>query len=164
MAKVVVFGDIDIASLYISIDGDKEVTVSGKYPRSFTLTAGAHHIAATTVSKIERMTHGWGNGGFLEAATEAMQNSTNTTFGGEVVFAEDDVLLLKVEQRGFKTEVYSKLLPKAEAEQYIDVDTALDFSAKPPKKWFLKVLLALGVLLGAMVVLLFLFVFTRKMG
>ena len=108
MAKIIVFGDIDIAPLYISIDGCTEITVSGKHPVSFTLAAGSHEIAATTVSKIERITQGWGGSGFLSAATAALQSSTNTTVGGVLDFAEDDVLLIEVEQKVLKTMVYNK--------------------------------------------------------
>ncbi len=138
MAKIIVYGDIDIAALYLSIDGCKEITVSGKYPRSFPLSAGTHEIAATTVSKIERATQGWGGGGFLNAAAAALQEGTNTTIGGVLDFADDDVLLIQVQQKGFKTLVYNKKVSAAEAEQYVNVAAAVAYGAKEPgqkNKW-----------------------------
>ena len=151
MAKIIVFGDIDIASLYISIDGCKEITVSGKHPVSFPLASGAHEIFATTISKIERITKDMGAGGsrFLDVATTVLQNSTNTTIEGALDFAEDGVLLIKVEQKGFKTNVYNKMVSESEASQYVNVDTAVTYGQKTKKKfkWLLWLLLVLfGVL------------------
>ena len=153
MAKIIVFGDIDIASLYISIDGCKEITVKGKHPISFPLTAGVHEIAATTVSKIERVTQGWGGGGFLSAATAALQSATNTTVGGVLEFNEDDVLLIEVEQKGFKTKVYNKMVSEKEAEQFVEVNSAVPYNGKKSKKWII-VLAIIAALLGILVFML----------
>ena len=158
MAKIIVFGDIDIFPLYLKIDGGKEIAVSGKYPQSFPLAAGSHEIAATTVSKIERITQGWGGGGFLSAATAALQNGTNTTIGGVLDFAEDDVLLIEVEQKGFKTNVYNKMVSAAEAAQYVNVNTAVTYSgSKRGKKfkWLAWLLLFLFVVLAFMFLWIF---------
>ncbi len=161
MAKVIVFGDIDIASLYLSIDGCKEMTVSGKYPQSFPLEAGSHEIAATTVSKLERMTQGWGDGGFLSAATAALQDGTNTTLGGTLDFAEEDVLLLQVEQKGFKTLVYNKMVPAAEVSRYVNENLAVTYVDKRSRKKGKWLWLVLG-LLFAVLLILFLWVFMAK--
>ncbi len=163
MAKIVVFGDIDIASLYISIDGCKEITVSGKHPQSFPLATGSHEISATTISKIERMTKDFGAGGskFLDVATTALQNSTNTTIGGVLDFAEDDVLLIKVEQRGFKTNVYNKMVSEAEAAQYVDVNTAVTYGGRKRGKKFKWLAWLLLVLFGVLA-FLFLWVFMME--
>ena len=151
MAKIIVFGDIDIAPLYISIDGCKEITVSGKHPISFTLTAGSHEIAATTVSKIERITQDWGGGGFLSAATAALQSSTNTTVGGVLNFAEDDVLLVVVEQKGLKTKVYNKMVSAEEAEQYVEVRSAIPYDKRKRKpKLLICILLIFFLILAYM--------------
>ncbi len=163
MAKIVVFGDIDIASLYISIDGCKEITVSGKHSISFPLEAGSHEIAATTVSKIERITQGWGGDGILNVATTALQNSTNTTIGGVLDFAEDDVLLIKVEQRGFKTNVYNKMVSAAEAAQYVDVNTAVTYDGRKRGKKFKWLAWLLLVLFGVLA-FLFLWVFMMRVS
>lgn len=139
MARIVVFGDIDIASLYISIDGCKEITVSGKHPQSFPLAAGSHKIFATTISKIERVTKDIGAAGgskFLDVAATVLQDSTNTTISGVLEFAEDDVLLIKVEQKGFKTNVYNKMVSEAEAAQYVEVNTAVTYGGGKPRKKF----------------------------
>ncbi len=155
MAKIVVFGDINIASLYISIDGCKEITVSGKRPVSFTLAAGSHNIFATTISKIERITKDMGAGGskFLDVATTVLQDSTNTTIDGVLDFAEDDVLLIKVEQKGFKTNVYNKMLPEKEAIQYVDVKSAVAYNGSKRRKkfkWLAWLLIFLFVVLAVM--------------
>ena len=159
MAKIIVFGDIDIASLYIRIDDGKEITVSGKYPQSFSLTAGSHEIAATTVSKLERITQGWGGDGFLSAATAALQDGTNTTVGGVLTFAEDDVLLIEVEQKGLKTKVYNKMVPESEAAQYVDVNAAVTYGEGKTKKGKKKLKWLPFLLGGLIVVLVFLVLF-----
>ena len=163
MAKIVVFGDIDIASLYISIDGCKEITVSGKRSISFPLTAGSHEIFATTVSKIERMTKDIGAVGgsnFLNTAATVLQDSTNTTISGVLDFTEDDVLLIKVEQKGFKTNVYNKMVSAAEAAQYVDVNTAVTYDGRKRGKKF-KWLAWLSLVLFGVLAFLFLWVFMR---
>ncbi|MBP3936758.1 MAG: hypothetical protein IK954_04140 [Clostridia bacterium] len=159
MAKILVFGDIDIAPLYLSIDGCKEITVSGKYPQSFPLEAGSHDIAATTVSKLERMTEGWGGSGVLSAATAALQNGTNTTLGGTLTFAEDDVLLIQVEQKGFKTLVYNKMVPAAEVSRYENLAVTYGDKKSRKKRRWLWLIPALPL---AIVLLLFLWVFMAK--
>ena len=159
MAKILVFGDIDIAPLYLSIDGCKEITVSGKYPQSVPLEAGSHDIAATTVSKLERMTEGWGGSGVLSAATAALQNGTNTTLGGTLTFAEDDVLLIQVEQKGFKTLVYNKMVPAAEVSRYENLAVTYGDKKSRKKRRWLWLIPALPL---AIVLLLFLWVFMAK--
>ena len=164
MAKIVVYGDIDIAPLYISIDGCKEITVSGKHPQSFPLAAGSHEIAATTISKIERITKDLGAGGskFLDVATTLMQDGTNTTIGGVLDFAEDDVLLIEVEQKGFKTKVYNKMVSAEEAAQYVDVNAVVTYGGSKPRKKLKWLALLLGFIF-AVFVFLFLSIFMMRM-
>ena len=162
MAKIIVFGDIDVFPLYLKIDGGKEITVSGKHPQIFHLVAGSHEIAATTVSKIERMTQGWGGGGFLSAATAALQNATNTTIGGVLDFAEDDVLLIKVEIKGFKSKVYNKMVSEAEVAQYLDINTAVTYRGRKSKK--IKRLVWLLLFLFFVLAFMFLWVFMAEVN
>ena len=152
MAKIIVFGDIDIASLYISIDGCKEITVSGKHPVSFPLAVGSHKIFATTISKIERITKDMGAGGskFLNVAATVLQDSTNTTIEGALDFAEDDVLLIKVEQKGFKTNIYNKMVSEAEAAQYVDVNTAVTYGERKHRKKFKWLIWLLLIIFGVL--------------
>lgn len=138
MARIVIFGDIDISALYISVDGGKEITVSGKYPRSLQISAGTHRIFATTVSKIERAANNLSDGGFVDTLTQSMQNSTNTTLSGELDFDSTDVLLIEVEQKGMKTLVHNKLVSSAEADNYVHMDQVLEYGEKEPgqkNKW-----------------------------
>lgn len=151
MAKIIVYGDVDICPLYISIDGSKELTISGKYPRSITVSAGTHQIAATTVSKIERVTQGWGDGGSLDSAVIALQNGTNTTIGGEIEFEADDILLIEVEQKGLKSNVHNKLVSSSEAADYVNMDAVIAFGEKEPgqkNKWIALLLCALFGVFG----------------
>jgi hypothetical protein len=163
MAKIIVFGDIDISSLYISIDGCKEITVSGKHPVSFPLTVGSHEIFATTISKFERITKdigAAGGSGILNAAATLMQDSTNTTISGVLEFTDDDVLLINVEQKGFKTNVYNKMLSAAEAAQYVNLNAAVAYGSKKSKK--LKWLAWLLLIPFAILIVMFLRVFMAR--
>lgn len=138
MAKIIVYGDIDISALYIKIDGGKEIAVSGKYPKTFSIPAGNHHVFATTVTKLERAANNLSDGGFVSSLTASVQDSTNTTLSGELDFGETDVLLLEVEQKGLKTVVYNKLVSAAEANDYVNMDAAVEYGSKEPgqkNKW-----------------------------
>ncbi len=144
MAKIIIYGDIDISPLYISIDEGKELKISGKYPRSITIPSGKHSIFATTITKFERAASGFSDGGFMDAMTTTLQNSTNTTLNGQLEFADSDVLLIQVEQKGMKTNVYNKLMPLSEADNYVYMDKVLAYGEKAPKKkgkWWLLLLL-----------------------
>lgn len=161
MAKIIVYGDIDIFPLYIKIDGGKEIAVSGKYAKSFTVSAGAHHVFATTVTKIERVGNAFSDGGFLGNLTAVMQDSTNTTLSGEIDIEEDEVLLIEVKQKGLKTNVYNKLVSADEADGYIEAYKVVEYRSK--KTWKRVII---GFVLTFVVLFLFLFmwVFTRKIG
>ncbi len=150
MAKIVVYGDIDISALYLKINGGKEITVTGKYPKTFTVAAGTNHIFATTVTKIERIGNNFSDGGFLSTVTASVQNSTNTTLSGELDFDENDVLLLEVKQKGLKTVIYNKLVSAAEADEYVNMNAAVEYGEKEPgqkNKW---VALLLCVFFGSL--------------
>ena len=155
MAKIIVYGDVDIFPLYVKIDGGKEIAVSGKYAKSFTVSAGTHHVFATTVSKIERVGNKFSDGGFLSNLSAAVQDSTNTTLSGEIDIGEDEVLLIAVEQKGLKTNVYSKLVSANEANDYIEAYKVVEYRTK--KTWK-KVVVGLA-LIFAVLLLMFLMVF-----
>ncbi len=138
MAQIIVYGDIDISALYLKIDGGREVAVTGKYPKSFYVSAGTHHIFATTVTKIERAANNLSDGGFVSTLTQSVQNGTNTTLSGELDFGDTDVLLLEVEQKGLKTVVYNKLVSAAEANDYVHMEQVVEYGSKEPgqkNKW-----------------------------
>ena len=145
MPKIIVFGDIDISTLYLKIDDGKEFAVKGKRPKSFTVSAGAHHIFATTVTKIERTANRFSDGGFVSNLTAAVQNSTNTTLSGELNFEEDDVLLIGVVQKGLKTVVYNKLVSATEVGEYVNLKTIEEFNTKKSGKKIILWILALIV-------------------
>ncbi len=138
MAKIVIYGDIDICPCYVKVDGGKELTISGKYPRSISVSSGTHSISVTTVSKLERATAGFGDGGFLDTLSTSMTNSTNTSLNGKLDFNLNDVLLIQVKQEGMKSKLYNKLVSATEAEEYITMVDVLDIGEKEPgqkNKW-----------------------------
>lgn len=164
MAKIIVFGDIDISALYLKINDEKEISVTGKRPKSFTVSSGTNHIFATTVTKLERVSNRFSDGGFLSTVNSAVQNATNTTLEGNIDFAEDDVLLIQVEQRGLKTVVYSKLVSATEVKEYIDISEVEEYGTKKTGKKIVKALLVLGILLVALLFVAVLFVFMMRSG
>ena len=161
MSKIIVYGDIDIFPLYIKIDGGKEVAISGKYAKSFTVSAGTHHVFATTVSKIERVGNRFSDGGFLSNLSAAVQDSANTTLSGEIDIGEDEVLLIAVEQKGLKTNVYSKLVFANEANGYLEAYKVVEYRTK--KTWK-KVLIGVVLTLILLLVILFMWVFMARTG
>lgn len=123
--------------LYISIDGSKELVISGKWPRRIPVRAGAHRIAATTVSKIERKTMS-SSGDFLSLAGNALTNGTNTSLSGVIELDSDDVLLFQVKQTLAKTKVFNRVMDISEADRYVDMDSVLDYGERAPgekNKW-----------------------------
>ena len=164
MARIIVFGDIDFNTLYLKINDEKELSVSGKHPKSFTVPAGTNHIFATTVTKLERVGNRFSDGGFVSTVNSVVQNATNTTISGEIDFGEDDVLLIQVEQRGLKTVVYSKLVSAAEVKEYIDISAVEEDGTKKKGKKIIKALVVLGILLVALLFVAVLFVFMMKSG
>lgn len=157
MAKIVVYGDINLFPLYLKIDGGKEVAVSGKYAKSFSISAGTHHVFATTVTKIERIGNRFSDGSFVSNLTAAVQDSTNTTLSGEVDIGEDEVLLIFVEQKGLKTIVSGKLVSTDEADDYLHTYKVVEHRAK--KRWK-KILVGLVLIFVIFLLFLFMFVFT----
>ena len=154
MAKIIVFGDIDISTLYLKIDDGKEVAVTGKHPKSFTIPAGVHRVFATTVTKIERTANRFSDGGFLSNLNAAVQNSTNTTISGELEFEEDDVLLIGVVQKGLKTVIHDKVVSAAEVSEYVDLKMIKEFDTKKSGKRIKRLLLFLSLLVIVMLFML----------
>lgn len=133
MAKIIIFGDIDINPLYISVDGSKEMTISGKWPRCINVGVGTHQIIATTVPKLERATSG------SSKVLDKLTAITNTDLAGEVDFGSEDVLLIQVKVKmGVKVSVSSKVVNIREAGNYIQMDDVLDYGERAPgekNKW-----------------------------
>lgn len=150
MAKIIVYGDIDISTLYLKINDGKEIAVKGKHPISFTVPAGTNRVFATTVTKIERAGNRFSDGGFLSTLSAVIQDGTNTTLSGELDFGENDVLLINVGQKGLKTVIYNKLVSAAEVSDYIDMKKVVKYNAKKAGrkiKWLLLLLCLLFVVL-----------------
>lgn len=132
MPKIIIFGDIDIAPLYIIIDGGKELTVAGKYPRCINVSTGMHSVAATTISKLQRATLTGGGVG------DAITFATNTALEGDIVLDSNEVLLISVKQKLSKTEVNNKVVDISEADKFVNMADVLDYGERAPgekNKW-----------------------------
>lgn len=125
MAKIIIFGDIDICPLYISVDGRRERLVSGKWPRCMEVQPGRHQIFATTQTKFARKTDNGDLGSRLDAAA-------NTSLRGEVVLDDDDALLFQVKQKGLKSVIDHNVMGLSKAGNYVDMDDLREVGAK---KW-----------------------------
>lgn len=137
MARIIVFGDTDIVPLYLSVDGSKEMIISGKWPRSINLKAGSYYITATTVTGFQRALK-TSSDDFLGAMSNALTYGTNTSLAGEIELALDDVLLFQVKQGLTKSKVFNKVVSYAEAAQYVDMDSVVDYWELAPgekSKW-----------------------------
>ena len=137
MARIIVFGDIDIAPLYLSVDGSKERIVSGKWPRSITVRPGTHWITATTITKTQRALKSSGDD-FLGKTANALTSGTNTSLAGEVDLAISDVLLLQVKQTFTKSNIFNRVVLASTVGKYVDPDTVVDYDERAPgekSKW-----------------------------
>lgn len=164
MARIIVFGDIDLFPLYLKINDEKEISVCGKYPKSFTVPADTNHIFATTVSKLERVTSSFSDGGVLSAMASTMQDATNSTLSGDITFGEDDVLLIQVEQRGLKTVIHSKLVPASEVNEYVNMSTVETLSPKKKGKIIKRIALTLGIVILILLIVVFFVFFMKRTG
>lgn len=138
MAKIVVFGDINFSAVYVKIDGGKEITISGKYPRSITVTPGNHRIEVTTLSKAERASLKLNDGSAFSTAAAASIVNSGSSISGTLSFDSDDVLLIQTELKGTKTKLYNKLVSSKEANDYVDMSKVVDFAERAPgekNKW-----------------------------
>lgn len=138
MAKIIIFGDIDITPLHISVDGCKELTISGKYPRSIDIVRGIHHIEATSMTKSDRKHLYNSSNDFMGTLSNKMIEGINTFLSGQINFDDDDALLLQVKQKLSKAEIYNKVVSSAEANNYVDVNQVLDYKERAPgekNKW-----------------------------
>lgn len=149
MAKIIVFGDIDINPLYVSVDGRSEMKISGKVPRSITVSAGTHEISVTTVSRVQRAMSSPSTD-FLSSLGNAMEDGANTTLEGRISFNNDDVLLLQSKQAGLKSKIFNKVVSSREANDYVQMSSVIEYGEKAPgekNKWVALILcLFFGVL------------------
>ncbi len=138
MAKIVVYGDIDISPAYVAVNGGKEITISGKRPISITVPAGKTSVFATTLSKFQRSTMSFSGGGVMGALADGLTASTNDYLEGDVDLESNEYLLIQVAQKGLKTVLYNKVVPAHAANDYVEVSEILEWDAKVPgqkNKW-----------------------------
>lgn len=137
MPQIIVFGDTDISPLYISINGSRDLVVSGKWARRISVGSGPCHIMATTVSKTQRAMQ-VSSDDFLGWAANAMTKGTNTSLAGTIDLEDDDVWLFQVKQTLTKTEVYNGVVDASEAGKYVNMNAVLDYGVRAPgekNKW-----------------------------
>lgn len=127
MAKIIIYGDIDITPLFISVDGAKEKGISGKWGRYIDVMPGKHYVTATTVPKTQRTSSG-------SRIIDGMTDATNTSLSGEIMLDDDDAFLLQVKQKLAKSEVYHKVMSLAEAGQYVDMNSLYEVGHAPGEK------------------------------
>lgn len=84
MPKIIIFGDIDITSLHISVGGCKELMFSGKYPRGIDIARGTHHIVATSMTKSDRKSLYNLSGDFMGTIKSKMIEGMNTSLAGQI--------------------------------------------------------------------------------
>ncbi len=157
MPKIIMWGDFNaLVPAFISINGEKERSISAKTPVSITVPAGKTHVFVSTISKMERTLKG------ITGSVSSGASSANAFFGsfedaieGDVNLSEDDCLVIYIEQTGLHTTIHNKVVPFAEAGEYVDDFENMkdiDDKSKPAKdsvktnKWLVFVLcLFLGV-------------------
>lgn len=137
MAKIIIFGDIDIIPLYISVDNCRELIISGKWPRCLNVRPGPHYIEATTMTKLQRATLTPGDD-MLGIVANAMTTGTTTSLAGTVNIDDDEVLLIQVKQTLTKSKIFNQVVSIYEASRYIDMDSVIDWNERAPgekNKW-----------------------------
>lgn len=137
MAKIIVFGDIDICPLYLTLDDYREMTLAGKWPLCLYVEAGYHSIAATTITRFQR-TLKTPSDDFLGWAANSLTNGTNTSIAGQIELEDDEILLIQVKQTLTKSRVFNKVVHASQAERYINMDTVVNYGERAPgekNKW-----------------------------
>lgn len=137
VATIIVFGDIDIVPLHMSIDNSREMVVAGKWPRSFSVRAGSHSINATTMTKMERSA-AYSDGSVLGNISSAMATGSNTQIAGTVYLGDDEILLIQVKQTLVKSKIFNLVVSSHEASGYLNLNTVVDWNELAPgekNKW-----------------------------
>ena len=138
MAKIVIYGDIEFSAAYITVDGCREIRISGKYPRSISVSPGKHKIEVTTLSKSERASLKLNDGSFVSTLSASSIANSGSSVSGTLDFGADDVLLIEVELKGTKTKLYNKLVSLSEANSYVNMSEVVDYAERAPgekNKW-----------------------------
>ncbi len=130
MAKIIIFGDIDISPLYVTVNGQNEIKISSKKPVGITVPNGAVSVCATTLSKLQRGAMSVSSGGAFGAAADAFTASINDYIEGEVELEANEYLLIQVKQKGVKTQVLNKVVSKEEVDKYINLSDVVEYGEK----------------------------------
>lgn len=137
MARIIVFGDIDVSPLYLTLDDYREITLAGKWPLCLYVEAGYHSIAATTVTKFQRSVK-TSNDSFLGWAANAMTNGMNSSIAGQIELEDNEILLIQVKNSLTKSYIYNRVVSESEAERFLDMDSVVNYGERAPgekNKW-----------------------------
>lgn len=137
MAKIIVFGDIDISPLYLTLDNYREITLAGKWPLCLHVGAGYHGIAATTISGFQRRLNP-SNDNAMGWVANTITNGTNSSIAGRIKLEEDEILLIQVKQSLSKPHIYNRVVSESEAERFVDMDSVVNYGERAPgenNKW-----------------------------
>ncbi len=137
MARIIVFGDIDVSPLYLTLDDYREITLAGKWPLCLYVEAGYHNIAATTITKFQRNVK-TSNDSFLGWAANAMTNGMNSSIAGRIELEDDEILLIQVKNSLTKSYIYNRMVSESEAERFLDMDSVVNYGERAPgekNKW-----------------------------
>lgn len=137
MPRIIVFGDIDISPLYLTLDGYREITLAGKWPLCLYVRAGYHNIAATTITKFQRRLNP-SNDNVMGWIANAMTNGTNSSIAGRIELEENEILLIQVKQSFTKPYIYNRVVSESEAERFLDMDSVVNYGERAPgekNKW-----------------------------
>ena len=137
MARIIVFGDIDISPLYLTLDNYREITLAGKWPLCLCVEAGYHYIAATTITKFQRRLSP-SNDNIAGWLSNALTNGTNSSIAGQIELEADEILLIQVKQSLTKPHIYNRVVSESEAERFVDMDSVVNYGERAPgekNKW-----------------------------
>lgn len=137
MPRIIVFGDIDISPLYLTLDDYREITLAGKWPLCLHVEAGYHDIAATTITKFQRNTR-TSSDTFLGWAANAMTNGMNSSIAGRIELEDDEILLIQVKKSLTKSYIYNRVVDASQADRFLDMDSVVNYGERAPgekNKW-----------------------------
>lgn len=148
MAKIIIFGDITICPLYISVDEAKEMMIHGKKPRYINLRPGTHYITVTTITKFQRAMSTLSTLGdnILSKIGNSCVSCSNTSLAGEIDFGQNDVLMLQSKQLLTKSVINQRMMDISQAGKYVDMNAMVEATRWPP--WMKWAVLSMCLLLG----------------
>lgn len=125
MAKIIILGDDPItrkALCWINVDSDEyKISYNGGSPSYIEVSKGSHEVYITTESYLSRNTRSSVNdGSFLGSFASAATTSQNDYKAYDIVFEDDTVLLIYIEQKISSASIHAKLTTSEDVEEALD--------------------------------------------